>query len=316
MNGKVIDSGANSIPLVLLPLAFIIIIVFVAWPLLIAIFVFALGLKIWERIRLQQLSEEIDPYFNQLIQAHQGCLTVLDLTNKTELKPKTARWYLDQKAEEYGAVKRLYDDKGIVYYFLTASTLGSILDDSEPDDSDIDEDINTASLQSASSSASISLASSPLEKVESVTVTSPETKKPPSEKVESVNITPPETEKPPSKKVESVNITPPETKKPSSEKVESVNVTPPKRQNPPSVETISSTSPPPPPVEEVTSEANQEEDTMSLNQSDLAKRLEVHPSTVGKRKSDRDFGLWSRSRDPDGIPWQYVEDTKMFIPLK
>jgi len=283
MNGKVIDSGANSIPLVLLPLAFIIIIVFVAWPLLIAIFVFALGLKIWERIRLQQLSEEIDPYFNQLIQAHQGCLTVLDLTNKTELKPKTARWYLDQKAEEYGAVKRLYDDKGIVYYFLTASTLGSILDDSEPDDSDIDEDINTASLQSASSSASISLASSPSEKVEPVTVTPLETEKPPSEKVESVNVTPPETE------------------------------------NPPPVETISSTSPPPPPpppIEEVTPEETQEEDTMSLNQTDLAKRLEVHPSTVGKRKSDRDFGLWSQSRDPDGIPWQYVEDTKMFIPLK
>lgn len=259
MNGKVIDSGANSIPLVLLPLAFIIIIIFVAWPLLIAIFLFALGLKIRNQIRLRQLSEEIDPYFNQLIQAHQGCLTVLDLTNKTELRAKTARWYLEQKAEEYGAVKRLYDDKGIVYYFLTASTLGSILNDSEPDDSDIDEDIDTPSPQSASSSASISPASS-------------------SVKVESVTITPSETEIPPP--------------------VETVLNSPPPEEMPPE------------------STLAEETETMSLNQSDLAKRLEVHPSTLAKRKNDRDFGLWSQSRDPDGIPWQYLEDTKMFIPLK
>ncbi|MTF37333.1 hypothetical protein [Cyanobacterium aponinum] len=274
MNGKVIDSGANSIPLVLLPLAFIIIIVFVAWPLLVAIFIFALGLKLWERFRLQQLSEEIDPYFNNLIQAHQGCVTVLDLTNKTELKSKTARWYLDQKAEEYGAVKRQYEDKGIVYYFLTASTLGSILDDSEPDDSDTDEDINIASSsqQSSSSYSSISPASSPTPEV----------------KLESVTITPPEnySSSPPPVNDDSVSNTSPEVETSTQEEDTSNNLD------------------------------NQEENGMSLNQSDLAKRLEVHPSTVGKRKSDRDFGLWSQSRDPDGIPWQYIEDTKMFIPLK
>ncbi|WP_330205053.1 hypothetical protein [Cyanobacterium sp. Dongsha4] len=274
MNGKVIDSGANSIPLVLLPLAFIIIIVFVAWPLLVAIFIFALGLKLWERFRLQQLSEEIDPYFNNLIQAHQGCVTVLDLTNKTELKSKTARWYLDQKAEEYGAVKRQYEDKGIVYYFLTASTLGSILDDSEPDDSDTDEDINIASSsqQSSSSYSSISPASSPTPEV----------------KLESVTITPPENppSSPPPVNDDSVSNTSPEVETSTQEEDKS--------------DTLDS----------------QEENGMSLNQSDLAKRLEVHPSTVGKRKSDRDFGLWSQSRDPDGIPWQYIEDTKMFVPLK
>lgn len=274
MNGKVIDSGANSIPLVLLPLAFIIIIVFVAWPLLVAIFIFALGLKLWERFRLQQLSEEIDPYFNNLIQAHQGCVTVLDLTNKTELKSKTARWYLDQKAEEYGAVKRQYEDKGIVYYFLTASTLGSILDDSEPDDSDTDEDINIASSsqQSSSSYSSISPASSPTPEV----------------KLESVTITPPEnsSSSPPPVNDDSVSNTSPEVETSTQEEDTSNHLD------------------------------NQEENGMSLNQTDLAKRLEVHPSTVGKRKSDRDFGLWSQSRDPDGIPWQYIEDTKMFIPLK
>lgn len=275
MNGKVIDSGANSIPLVLLPLAFIIIIVFVAWPLLIAIFLLALGLKIRNAIRLKQLSEEIDPYFNQLIQAHKGCLTVLDLTNKTELKAKTARWYLEQKAEEYGAVKRLYDDKGIVYYFLTASTLGSILDDSEPEDSNTDDKLNTTSSQSASSSASISQASATV-KVESVTVTSSETEVSPAVTVESVGVIPAKTE------------------------------------IPSPVETVSTS----PSASDVPSELTSVEETISLNQSDLAKRLEVHPSTIAKRKSDRDFGLWSQSRDPDGIPWQYVEDTKMFVPLK
>ena len=57
-----------------------------------------------------------------------------------------------------------------------------------------------------------------------------------------------------------------------------------------------------------------ETSTLVLNQTELAKRLEVSPSTVGKRKLDDDFGIWSQSRDPDGIPWFYKEEEKEFIP--
>lgn len=56
--------------------------------------------------------------------------------------------------------------------------------------------------------------------------------------------------------------------------------------------------------------------TESLIQSELAKRLDVHSSTVYKRREDPDFPKWSRSRDPDDIAWQYSQDTKLFFPIK
>jgi hypothetical protein len=56
--------------------------------------------------------------------------------------------------------------------------------------------------------------------------------------------------------------------------------------------------------------------SQSLIQAELAKRLDVHSSTVGKRKSDPDFSEWSQSRDPEGIAWEYSPETKEFLPLE
>lgn len=258
MTGKVIDSGANNIPLWILPLALIIMVVFTFWYLIVAVFVIALGYKIYEKIRLKQLSEQIDPLFNQLIQANQGCLTVMDLTTKTNLNARTATWYLDQKTQEYGAVKRLFEDKGIVYYFLTANALGSIFDDSEPD-ADIAPN-STASLSHTDSSIE---SESPQVSSEIVIPTEPST----------------------------TTVIP----SPSTVSVSDDNPIP--------------SSPPPEETEAIPNTVK------ALNQSELAKRLEVSPTTVGKRRSDADFYLWSQSRDPDGIAWQYVEETKSYIPI-
>ncbi len=65
------------------------------------------------------------------------------------------------------------------------------------------------------------------------------------------------------------------------------------------------------------SEAVEEESTttVSLIQAELARRLQVHSSTVGKRKLDPDFAKWTRQRDPEKIPWQYSDQTKLFYPL-
>ncbi|NET85868.1 MAG: hypothetical protein F6J94_29465, partial [Moorea sp. SIO1F2] len=52
-----------------------------------------------------------------------------------------------------------------------------------------------------------------------------------------------------------------------------------------------------------------------LIQAELAKRLDVHSSTVGKRKSDPDFSQWSQSKDPDGIAWEYSSQRKEFLPV-
>jgi len=52
----------------------------------------------------------------------------------------------------------------------------------------------------------------------------------------------------------------------------------------------------------------------SLLQSELAKRLDVHSSTVYKRRAEPDFPEWSRQRS-EGIAWKYSPDTK-FSPLQ
>jgi hypothetical protein len=52
----------------------------------------------------------------------------------------------------------------------------------------------------------------------------------------------------------------------------------------------------------------------SLIQADLAKRLNVHPSTLRKRREEADFSAWSQEKDPHGIPWRYDPKTKQFLP--
>ena len=53
----------------------------------------------------------------------------------------------------------------------------------------------------------------------------------------------------------------------------------------------------------------------SLIQAELAKRLDLNSSTVGRRKSDPDFELWSMSKDPEGIAWRYDQDTKLYVAV-
>jgi hypothetical protein len=66
----------------------------------------------------------------------------------------------------------------------------------------------------------------------------------------------------------------------------------------------------------VNSTTQEPKDGQSLIQAELAKRLDVHSSTVGKRKSDPDFTEWSQSRDPEGIAWAYSPETKEFLAVE
>lgn len=49
-------------------------------------------------------------------------------------------------------------------------------------------------------------------------------------------------------------------------------------------------------------------------QAELARRLHVSPSTIGKRKLKPDFSDWVRSKDPEGMSWRYSQVTKQFYP--
>lgn len=132
MSGNVLERSASSILILILPVAIAIVVLFTAWPLLLALIIFGIALKTWQLYQWKQWSQQINPLFNELIKENQGCLTPLDLSAKANLTGKAAKYFLDKKAEEYGAQRKEFDDKGTVYYFLTASALGSIFDSSEP----------------------------------------------------------------------------------------------------------------------------------------------------------------------------------------
>ncbi len=57
----------------------------------------------------------------------------MDLALRGNFNGGKAKRYLDAKASEFGATIADSDDGNKVYYFMTANTLGSILDSSEPE---------------------------------------------------------------------------------------------------------------------------------------------------------------------------------------
>jgi hypothetical protein len=53
-----------------------------------------------------------------------------------------------------------------------------------------------------------------------------------------------------------------------------------------------------------------------LAHTEMVKRLKTKPSTLGDAKKRPNFAEWSRERDPEGIAWQWVAESKHFVPLK
>lgn len=225
MQGKAIDSGASGFLIILLPLAFVVAFLFAAWPAVLALIVLGLVLRLWQQYQWQQLSQQVNPFFHQMLQETRGRITALDLAMKANLSAAAAKQYLEMKAQEFGAQRRDYPDQGAVYYFITAGTLGSLLDDSESSSFFQRELMSDEDSESA----------------------------------------------------EPVHAD--QLRNTESFKEEAAHL------------------------------------PKSLIQSELARRLEVHSSTVLKRRNQAYFPDWSRGRDPEGIAWQYSPDTKLFYPL-
>ena len=61
---------------------------------------------------------------------------------------------------------------------------------------------------------------------------------------------------------------------------------------------------------------NQVDQSISLNQAELARRLNLSSSSVGRKKFAPDFSQWSKERDPEGWSWHYSAEKKRFHPLK
>lgn len=132
MTLKSTENSADSFLILILPVALVIMFLFSTWRLLLAL---AIGILLWntlERYRWQKWSRSINPTFHQLIQENQGRITVIDLALKANLSAPKAKQYLENKAAEFGA-RVLEPEDGIsAYFFVTAKTLGSIFDESEP----------------------------------------------------------------------------------------------------------------------------------------------------------------------------------------
>ncbi len=234
MTEKAIDSSGGGCLILILPIAFLIIFLFATWPVLLGLVVLGAILNGWQRYQWQRWSQQVNPVFHKLIQENRGCITAMDLAMKANFSAETAKRYLDTKAQEFGAQYQDYEGKGRVYYFITASTLGSILDDSEPQ----------------SLPQSETFATNAQELLEPL----------------------------------------------AQQQMQPESVTKDEEQH---------------------SSTNHQQSTHgALIQVELAKRLDVHSSTVYKRRADPDFPEWSRSRDPEGIAWEYLPETKDFAPLE
>jgi len=262
MTGKVLDTGSAGVLILIIPFAFGFVVLYQLWPFLLALAVLIVALKVWQNYQWQKWCGEINPYFNQLIKENRGYLTPVDLSVKANLTAKDAKAFLTRKSDEYGTLPKNIKDKGFVYYFPTASALGSIFDDSEPEPA-----INSYQLASKESNKLSVRGIAQLAKQE---------------------------------------------QNGSNESSSSVaQLT--KEESTSSVATVE-------PEEEETSLSDIDENSsidvgQSLIQAELAKRLDLNTSTVGRRKSDSDFEEWSQSKDPEGIAWRYEDETKLFIAV-
>jgi hypothetical protein len=222
MTEQAIDNNNNSgFLLILLPIASLIIFLFATWPIILFLLLLSVGLNIWQQYQWQKWSQQVDPLFYNLLQLNQGAITPLDLAMKANFSAITAKRYLDTKAQEFGAQCRNYDRQDVVYYFITASILGNILDDSEPLP-------QLEEVKAATSNNEVAISSLPS-------------------------------------------------------------------------------------VEE---HFEAQSAPLGLIQSELAKRLDVHSSTIYKRRDDPDFSVWTQTRDPEGVSWIYSPESRLFSPLE
>lgn len=267
MTVKVLDNGSAGALVLIIPLAFGFVVLYMLWPFLLLIAALIVALKIWQDYKWNKWCEEVNPYFNQLIKETRGYVTPVDLSVKANLTPHAAKTFLARKSDEYGTKPKNVADQGVVYYFPTASALGSILDDSEPETV-----VNSYQLAGKDSNKLSVRGIAQLAKQEQ---TEAEITAQDSESSSVALIT--RAESPQSTAISSESET--DTDSSTFDQTASINA------------------------------------GQSLIQAELAKRLDLNSSTVGRRKSDPDFELWSMSKDPEGIAWRYDQDTKFYVAV-
>ncbi|ACK64876.1 conserved hypothetical protein [Rippkaea orientalis PCC 8801] len=305
MTGKVFNGSPAAFLVLILPLAAGVILLYEAWLWLLGLIGLTILWKVWDKYQWQQLCFQINPTFNDLLQENQGCLTPMDLSLKTNLTAKSAKRFLQRKADEYGAYCKDLPEQGPVYYFITASTLGSIFDDSEPLEMAVEEEEDIESPELNLEEEEIE-PSEPSVKEEEDIEPSPSS---PPQSILKILETPPEQ---PSQTTVTAFAQLAELKEERQQlgetqteplfSVESEPLAPPASSS--ASETLPSSE-----------EIPKTQGKLSLIQVDLAKRLDTTPSTIGRRKTDPNFSEWTQSKDPEGIAWKYLRKSRVFVPV-
>jgi hypothetical protein len=303
--------SATGCLLVLLPAALSMSALFVAWPLILGVTLLITGGNIWQSYEWSKTARSIDPVFQQLIVQNRGEITPIDLSLKANVSGNVSKKYLAAKAGEFGTGSRQHPDRGQIYYFVSVSTLGSIFDDSEREIEELIPATNpvvavqpVATPPTATAELSLPPGSTPLV-TEIATLSAP---------VTSDVISPPEPLAAPVPVSELSNLrqlfdeeSAPTTTAVSAEVAQPPIADPAPLTNlPAEVELPIADAPTAPPTNLP---------LVTIIQSELAKRLDVHSSTVYKRRSEPDFTDWTRNRDPEGIGWGYAEATKEYYRI-
>jgi hypothetical protein len=132
MSEKTIENYGKSFLVLILPISFLIVFLVNTWRILLIGLLLLMGLNLWWQYRWEKWCEQVNPIFYKLIRENQGKITPVDLAIKGNFPGKDAKRYLEGKAKEFGASVLDSDSESPSYYFITASILGNILDESEP----------------------------------------------------------------------------------------------------------------------------------------------------------------------------------------
>jgi hypothetical protein len=293
--------SATGCLLVLIPAALTMSALFVAWPVILGMTLLIAGGNVWQSYEWSKTAQSIDPVFQQLIVQNRGEISPIDLSLRANISGKVSQRYLATRADEFGTGSRQHPDRGQVYYFVSISTLGSIFDDSE-------RELELPAIAPATNPVAA------FQPVATPIVTIPE------EIVPTATI-PPIATAIPIAKVIVEPIAAPSVPIPLEPVSELTNL----RQlfdeevaptvTPVKVEAEARAEPVAESVAEQPIASAPDVPVVTIIQSELAKRLDVHSSTIYKRRSEPDFTDWTRNRDPDGLAWGYAEAAKEYYRI-
>jgi hypothetical protein len=324
------DSSLPGFLLILLPAAFVAVFLSVAWPFILGGVLLLTGNSVWQSYQWTKLSQQVNPYFTQMVIEQQGEIASLALSTRANISAPVADRYLQGKAAEIGGVS-YQAPGGTVYSFLTVGALENTFAGLDPNPSisqklaELEYVLVDTEAENVTSLPAV-IAEELTEPIETITPIAVPPIVETVEVVESIAVEVVEIELPApemtTKNVEvalsqSTEAVANKVSQPSIVEVLIVKETDNSNATGSSnfaqaLRNIFNDN-----VEPVAEEEIELEPTITetISQTDLAKRLDVHPSTLYKRRSDVSFDEWTRNRDPEGATWGYQRDTKEFYRI-